>query len=101
MVATLEFHPVLSRFFADIPELIVLETRTRDLRVATHYFTQCEQTWDRKSEMTFLILKILFLYTLPLVFMSITYLQIVRVLWRSENIPGHQETRKYNLSSGK
>lgn len=84
-------------FLVDIPELIVLEIKpNRDLRVETIYFMQCTQSWDRKSEMTFLILKILFLYTLPLIFMSITYFQIVRVLWKSDNIPGHQETKKYS-----
>lgn len=81
--------------FADIPDLIVLETRqNRELRVDTIYFMQCTQSWGRDSELIFLIFKILFLYTLPLVFMTVTYWQIVRVLWKSDNIPGHQETKK-------
>ena len=52
------------------------------------YYYQCIPTWSKSSNLLFLITKIIFLYTLPLIFMSFAYYQIIQVLWRS-NIPGH------------
>ncbi|KAJ9574924.1 hypothetical protein L9F63_007890, partial [Diploptera punctata] len=49
--------------------------------------------------MVFHVMKTVLLYTVPLVFMSIAYTQIVRVLWRSDNIPGHTETMKYHATA--
>ncbi|XP_012253675.2 orexin receptor type 2-like isoform X2 [Athalia rosae] len=72
----------------DLPDLIVLQTVQRKLRVETVFFTQCAPSWSHQSEATFTIVKLVLLYTAPLLFMSIAYLQIVRVLWRSD-IPGH------------
>ena len=84
---------------ADIPELIVLQTqRKKNLPVDT-IFTQCVPTWSDKSEMVFHVMKTVLLYTVPLVFMSFAYTQIVRVLWRSDNIPGHTETMKYHATA--
>lgn len=51
-------------------------------------FTQCEISWSQKSQVTFTIMKLIFLYTGPLIFMSVAYWQIVKVLWKSD-IPGH------------
>ncbi|GFG31150.1 hypothetical protein Cfor_08623, partial [Coptotermes formosanus] len=80
----------------DIPELMVLQTQhSKELRVETLYFTQCGSSWSERSELTFHILKAVLLYTVPLVFMSVAYCQIVMVLWRSDNIPGHTETMNY------
>ncbi|XP_046385210.1 5-hydroxytryptamine receptor 1-like [Ischnura elegans] len=50
-------------------------------------------SWSVTSEMTFTVAKSILLYTVPLIFMSFTYYQIVRVLWKSANIPGHTEAR--------
>jgi hypocretin (orexin) receptor 2 len=73
---------------------MVLQTeRKKELRVDTHFFTQCSSSWSDRSEVTFHVLKAVLLYTVPLIFMSVAYCQIVRVLWRSDNIPGHTETR--------
>jgi hypocretin (orexin) receptor 2 len=75
---------------------MVLHTQRRnDLHVDTHFFTQCESSWSERSELTFHVLKAVLLYAVPLTFMSVAYCQIVRVLWRSDNIPGHTETRTY------
>ncbi|XP_049764398.1 orexin receptor type 2-like [Schistocerca cancellata] len=75
----------------DIPELVVLRARGRDWDSVL--LTQCESTWSYDSEMVFHGAKSLLLYTLPLLFMSVAYYQIVRVLWRSDTIPGQaQET---------
>nr|CAD7443473.1 unnamed protein product [Timema bartmani] len=83
-----------------IPELIVLKTQGRSgLKVDTHYFTQCLPTWSNKSEMTFTVIKTVALYTVPLLFMTVAYCQIVKVLWRSDNIPGHTETRNHHSTS--
>ncbi|XP_054275425.1 orexin receptor type 2-like [Macrosteles quadrilineatus] len=76
----------------DIPELIVLTTVKKELKVDVIYFTQCVPSWSYQAEMTFNTLKIVLLYTFPLLFMSVAYWQIVRVLWKSDNIPGHSET---------
>lgn len=78
--------------FTDIPELIVLTTLKRKLKVDVIYFTQCVPSWSYRAETTFNTLKIVLFYALPLLFMSVAYWQIVRVLWKSDNIPGHSET---------
>ncbi|KYQ55426.1 Orexin receptor type 2 [Trachymyrmex zeteki] len=72
----------------DIPELLVLHTVPSNSRVQTILFTQCVCSWSQESQTTFTIVKLIFLYTMPLLFMSVTYWQIVRVLWKSD-IPGH------------
>nr|XP_018905595.1 PREDICTED: orexin receptor type 1-like isoform X1 [Bemisia tabaci] len=77
----------------DCPELYVLETRpSRQMTMDLVYFTQCEPTWSDEWETGYQIAKIVLLYTLPLLFMTVAYYQIIKVLWRSDNIPGHQET---------
>ncbi|XP_047002636.1 orexin receptor type 2-like [Schistocerca americana] len=81
----------------DIPELVVLRARGRDWDSVL--LTQCESTWSYDSEMVFHGAKSLLLYTLPLLFMSVAYYQIVRVLWRSDTIPGHGSSRSGGLSS--
>ncbi|XP_071568492.1 orexin receptor type 2-like [Temnothorax nylanderi] len=78
---------VISLLF-DIPELLVLHTVPSHSRVQTVLFTQCVWSWSRESQTTFTVVKLIFLYTMPLLFMSVAYWQIVRVLWRSD-IPGH------------
>nr|QRN45465.1 allatotropin receptor [Carausius morosus] len=84
----------------DIPELIVLKTQRRpELRVDTLYLTQCVSSWTESSDMTFHAVKALVLYTLPLLFMAVAYCQIVRVLWSSDNIPGHLETVNQRVST--
>lgn len=75
-------------FDTDLPDLMVLQTVQRKYRVETIFFTQCSPSWGHQSEVTFTIVKLVLLYTAPLLFMSVAYWQIVRVLWRSD-IPGH------------
>ncbi|XKL60346.1 hypothetical protein PGB90_001362 [Kerria lacca] len=79
----------------DIPELIVLETKPRlSMQMETNFFTQCVPAWSVGYEIMYQVAKIILLYTVPLLFMSVAYCQIVRVLWTSDNIPGHTETLK-------
>ncbi|XP_062561572.1 neuropeptide SIFamide receptor-like isoform X2 [Armigeres subalbatus] len=80
-------------FLSDVPEFLVLTTRRKKLRFDIKLFTQCVSTWDNEKEKTFYIVKFVFLYSLPLLFMTVAYFQIVRVLWRSDTIPGHRESR--------
>ncbi|XP_050073866.1 neuropeptide SIFamide receptor-like [Anopheles maculipalpis] len=80
-------------FLSDLPEFLVLTTRRKKLRFDIKLFTQCVATWDNETEKTFYIFKFVLLYTLPLLFMTVAYFQIVRVLWRSDTIPGHRESR--------
>ncbi|XP_053674002.1 neuropeptide SIFamide receptor-like [Anopheles nili] len=80
-------------FLSDLPEFLVLTTRRKKLRFDIKLFTQCVATWDNEKEKTFYIVKFVLLYTLPLLFMTVAYFQIVRVLWRSDTIPGHRESR--------
>ncbi|XP_049835137.1 orexin receptor type 2-like [Schistocerca gregaria] len=80
----------------DIPELVVLRARGRDWDSVL--LTQCESTWSYDSEMVFHGAKSLLLYTLPLLFMSVAYYQIVRVLWRSDTIPG-QDNHTFRVYS--
>lgn len=79
-------------FYTDIPELLVLEAIEKTKRVSSIYLTQCEALWSQESETIYQIAKTIILYILPLLLMSVAYYQIVRVLWKSDNIPGHTET---------
>jgi hypothetical protein len=65
--------------------LIILDTRSSrpDIRIETIYFTQCVATWDAHTDLINQSVKFALLYALPLLFVSATYYQIVRVLWRS------------------
>ncbi|XP_043581175.1 orexin receptor type 2-like isoform X1 [Bombus pyrosoma] len=73
----------------DIPDLVVLHTvPPTHIKIKTVLFTQCDISWSQRSQVAFTIVKLIFLYTGPLIFMSVAYWQIVKVLWRS-NIPGH------------
>ncbi|XP_076239629.1 orexin receptor type 2 isoform X2 [Calliopsis andreniformis] len=73
----------------DIPDLVGLHTvPPTHINVKTILFTRCEMPWSPKSQVTFTVVKLIFLYTGPLIFMTVAYWQIVRVLWRSD-IPGH------------
>ncbi|XP_061724272.1 orexin/Hypocretin receptor type 1-like [Cydia pomonella] len=82
----------------NVPELAVLQVKmlSRPLRFDMHkqYFMQCSAKWSDESELNWSIIKAVFLYTLPLFLMMIAYCQIVRVLWRSDNIPGHSESHQ-------
>nr|CAI5826638.1 unnamed protein product [Callosobruchus analis] len=70
-----------------IPEPIYLTTFPRYESYV--YFTQCDVTWSKETDTIFMVSKMAFCYLIPLLFMSMTYLQIIRVLWRSGNAP-HQ-----------
>ena len=71
----------------DIPELVVLETRQgRNISISTVYFTQCQPSWDDETDLYSQLVKFALLYALPLLFISVTYYQIVRVLWRSARL---------------
>ncbi|XP_003690070.1 orexin receptor type 2-like isoform X2 [Apis florea] len=76
----------------DIPDLVVLHTVPTHIKIKSILFTQCGISWSQKNQVIFIIVKLIFLYTGPLIFMSVAYWQIVKVLWKSD-IPGH------NLSS--
>lgn len=78
-------------FFADVPEAISLQTFPKEelKDINTIYFTQCGPNWSTETDTIFLIVKTAFLYAVPLVFMSIAYVQIIRVLWKSGNTPNH------------
>ncbi|CAK1591287.1 unnamed protein product [Parnassius mnemosyne] len=85
---------LLSLLF-NVPEFVVLQVqRKMQLRFNVQYFMQCTSTWSDDSDLKWHIIKALFLYTFPLLLMMIAYCQIVRVLWRSDNIPGHTESHK-------
>lgn len=71
----------------DIPELVVLETSPREqISITTIYFTQCQPNWGDDTELYSQLVKFALLYALPLLFISVTYYQIVRVLWRSARL---------------
>lgn len=87
-------YPILPfPIVADIPELITLHTTQRHFNINTILFTQCTPAWSDTTERHYNAIKSVVLYFLPLGITSIAYLQIVRVLWRSGNIPGHLECR--------
>ncbi|NP_001127714.1 neuropeptide receptor A16 [Bombyx mori] len=79
----------------NIPELVVLKlVRFVPLRFELPYLLQCYGTWSPSSELVWHILKVLLIYTLPLVLMAVAYHQIARVLWSSNGIPGQADTKK-------
>ncbi|XP_060807180.1 orexin/Hypocretin receptor type 1 [Amyelois transitella] len=85
---------LLSLLF-NIPEFVMLQVQRKiQLRFNVQYFMQCASTWSDDSDLKWHIIKAIFLYTFPLLLMMIAYCQIVRVLWRSDNIPGHTESHK-------
>ncbi|XP_056637487.1 orexin receptor type 2-like [Diorhabda sublineata] len=53
------------------------------------YLTQCMPTWTTETDLIFVLVKMIFFYIIPLLFMSVAYLQIIRVLWKSGKAP-HQ-----------
>ncbi|XP_052748225.1 orexin receptor type 2-like [Galleria mellonella] len=77
------------------PELVVLTTvKSVPLRFELEYLVQCMATWSSQSDLVWHIIKVVFIYTIPLMLMTVAYYQIVRVLWKSEKIPGQAETIK-------
>ncbi|XP_063708959.1 orexin receptor type 2-like isoform X2 [Culicoides brevitarsis] len=87
-------------FLSDIPEFLVLRTKQRvKLRFGSKLFTQCAAEWEIEDERRYNIIKLVLLYAVPLIIMAIAYFQIVRVLWRSDTIPGHRESRNHQSCS--
>ncbi|XP_013176423.1 PREDICTED: orexin receptor type 1-like [Papilio xuthus] len=77
------------------PELAVLTTvQTVPLRFGLRLLVQCMPTWSATSDLVWHVIKVLFIYTIPLLVMTVAYRQIVRVLWRADNVPGQAETVK-------
>ncbi|CAD7089438.1 unnamed protein product [Hermetia illucens] len=83
---------------SDIPEFLVLTTQQKPLRFGVDLFTQCVATWDRETEKNLYITRFAVLYTLPLLLMTVAYFKIVRVLWKSDTIPGHRESRNHQYT---
>lgn len=80
----------------------MLETRpSRNLSINTVYFTQCQPSWDDDTDLYSQLVKFALLYALPLLFISVTYYQIVRVLWRSARlaIVNHSGNRSNTTTS--
>lgn len=77
--------------FSDVPEAVSLQTFPKEelKDIDAIYFTQCGPNWSKATDTIFLLVKMALLYAIPLVFMSIAYVQIIRVLWRSGNAPNH------------
>lgn len=74
----------------DIPEFVVYTTKpNKKLEIETIYFTQCEPTWSLDTDRNWMLLKMILLYAVPLIFMTVAYCQIIRVLWKSGNVHQH------------
>nr|XP_023024772.1 orexin receptor type 2-like [Leptinotarsa decemlineata] len=71
----------------EIPEPIYLTAMP--YKESFVYFTQCGPTWSTETDTVFMIVKMVFFYLIPLLFMSVAYIQIIRVLWKSGNAPHH------------
>ncbi|XP_057326555.1 orexin/Hypocretin receptor type 1-like isoform X1 [Microplitis mediator] len=83
----------LFSFIFDIPDLIFLQVTPSLLKIESIYLTRCERSWSVKTEKIFNFIVFAFLYFGPLLFMTYTYYQIIRVLRRS-NIPGYKLSRR-------
>ncbi|KAL2744509.1 orexin receptor type 1-like isoform X1, partial [Vespula maculifrons] len=80
-------------FLFDIPDILVLHTVPSESKVKTILYTQCKSSLSHEKQTIFWAIKLTFLYIVPLIFMTLTYWQIVHVLWRSD-IPGHNLTSR-------
>lgn len=79
---------------ADLPELVVLKTYQKPIGgLDVLYLTECLPSWGKIPETTLHVMQTLLLFCLPLCFMTVAYVQIVKVLWSWSNIPGHAETK--------
>lgn len=78
-------------FVLDVPEAVSLQTfpKKEMENISTVYFTQCGPDWSPETDTIFLLIKMALLYAVPLAFMSIAYIQIIKVLWKSGNTPNH------------
>ncbi|CAG9857806.1 unnamed protein product [Phyllotreta striolata] len=66
------------------------------------YFTQCKPEWSVDVDMIFITVKMVFFFLIPLLFMIVAYSQIVRVLWKSGEMP-HQAMNpggRMNMTGG-
>ncbi|KAL7032312.1 hypothetical protein ACKWTF_007283 [Chironomus riparius] len=86
-------------FLFDLPEFVELHVVKKQLRFDIELFAQCVTSWNAEEEKRFTIIKVIFLFTLPLFLMTIAYCQIVRVLWRSDTIPGHNHLKTQKVAS--
>ncbi|KAG5868993.1 hypothetical protein JTB14_014374 [Gonioctena quinquepunctata] len=75
----------------EIPEPIYLTAKP--YHESFVYFTQCNPTWSKETDTVFMIVKMVLFFLIPLLFMSIAYMQIIRVLWKSGNV-AHQAMGK-------
>ncbi|KAH0821394.1 hypothetical protein GEV33_001397 [Tenebrio molitor] len=69
--------------------MIYVTTIPQVVEIDTVLLTQCAPTWSMETDTIFVILKMVMFYLIPLLFMSVAYLQIIRVLWKSGDVP-HQ-----------
>ncbi|XP_076028725.1 orexin receptor type 2-like isoform X2 [Oratosquilla oratoria] len=78
----------------DLPQTVYLQTKphnyTRE-EFQSLYLTQCVNTVGFEGHMSQVLLRYFLLFVVPLIFMAVAYVQIVRVLWH-QAIPGHRET---------
>ncbi|XP_053618332.1 orexin receptor type 2-like [Plodia interpunctella] len=85
---------LLSLLF-NAPELVVLTAlKPVPLRFDLELLMQCMPTWSANSDLVWHLMKVVFIYTIPLMLMTVAYYQIVKVLWKSDKIPGQAETIK-------
>ncbi|KAL5287693.1 NPFFR2.2 family protein [Megaselia abdita] len=96
----------LVAFLSDVPEFMTLQAVPLNrtvykipFDVDTVLFTQCEPMWDKSTDTQWFLGRIIALYVLPLCIMTVAYFKIVRVLWKSDTIPGHRESRNYTYST--
>ncbi|XP_055838012.1 orexin/Hypocretin receptor type 1-like isoform X3 [Episyrphus balteatus] len=98
-IASVSFIWIVA-LLSDIPEFLALHLKKPKLRFESVLFTQCGTTWDLQTEMNFYLTQLVLLYILPLMLMMIAYFKIVRILWKSDTIPGHRESRTHQYSCG-
>ncbi|CAG9766133.1 unnamed protein product [Ceutorhynchus assimilis] len=79
-------------FVCEIPETIYLVAEPyEEFKI---YLTQCTPTWDDKTDIVFMIVRMAMFYFFPLILMSIAYIQIIRILW--SNTESNQATLPAN-----
>ncbi|XP_061724277.1 orexin receptor type 2-like [Cydia pomonella] len=78
------------------PDLITLTTVQQPLRFDLPHMVQCQPTWSAHADLVWHVIKIVFMYAVPLVLLGGAYSLIILELWRSEQFPGQAHCKHIN-----
>ncbi|XP_063388367.1 orexin receptor type 2-like [Cydia fagiglandana] len=83
------------------PDLISLTTVQQPLRFDLPHMVQCQPTWSAHADLVWHVIKIVFMYAVPLVLLGGAYSLIILELWKSEKFPGQANCKHINENKRK